>query len=157
MENDEEHAQKAAPDAHLQKLSGVGHDGLRQEEGIRDLVEFFTEGDIFQNTLAGKAPELFEQCAADEEGLVAVNDPAADAAEIIEERDQLEPPIIARELVHVSSGLDGLVWLHLVQPLNRTGRQDRIGMEKEQPVAARFLRSGVHLGGTALGCAKSET
>lgn len=31
--------------------------------------------------------------------MVAVNDPAADATKIIQERDQLEPPVVALELV----------------------------------------------------------
>ena len=112
VEDDQEHPQEAAPDAHLQKLSGVGHDGWNQEEGFRYLDEFFTEGDILQNTLAGKATELLEQCAADEEGLVAIIDAASEAAEIIEERDQLEPPVVAGELMHEPTGLDGLVRLH---------------------------------------------
>ena len=114
VENDEEDAQKTSPDAHLQKLSGVGHDGRREEKGFRYFDEFFTEGDIFKNMLTGKAIEPFEQCAADEEGLVAVNDPAADAAEIVQERDQLESPVIAGELVHEPTGLDGLVRFHPV-------------------------------------------
>ena len=120
MENNEEHAQKAAPDTHFQELSGVSHDGLRQEDGFRYLDEFFTEGDIFQNTLAGKPTELLEQRAADKEGLIAVDDPAADAPKIIQERDQLEPPIVAGELVHEPTGLNGLVRFHLVEPLDRS-------------------------------------
>lgn len=40
----------------------------------------------------GKPSESFEQYTSDKQGLVAVDDPAADATEIIEERDQLEPP-----------------------------------------------------------------
>ncbi len=118
VEDDEEHAQKAAPDTHFQELSGVSHDGLRQEDGFRYLDEFSTESDIFQNTLAGKPTELLEQRAADKEGLIAVDDPAANAPKIIQERDQLEPPIVAGELVHEPPGLNGLVRLHLVQPMN---------------------------------------
>ena len=49
VEDDQEHPQEAAPDAHLQKLSGVGHDGWNQEEGFRYLDEFFTKGHIFEN------------------------------------------------------------------------------------------------------------
>lgn len=30
VENDEEHAQKATPDSHLQKLAGIGDDGWRE-------------------------------------------------------------------------------------------------------------------------------
>ena len=30
VENDKEDTQKAAPNTHLKKLSGVGHDGLRE-------------------------------------------------------------------------------------------------------------------------------
>ena len=62
----------------------------------------------------------FEQYTADEEGLVAVNDPAADATEIVQERDQLEPPIVAGKLVHEPTGLNGLIHLHVIQPLSRT-------------------------------------
>ena len=127
MENDEEHAEKAAPDAHLQKLSGVGHDGGREQERRGYGYEALTEGDIFQDRLIGKPAELVEQCAADEEGLVAVNDAASDTAEVVQERDQPEPPVVARKLVHKPTSLDRVVGLHLIQPLNRTGRQDRIG------------------------------
>lgn len=89
VENDEEHAEKTAPDTHLQKLTGIGHDGRRQEQWDRDLEETFAEGNIFQDRLIGKPTELFEQGTTDEEGLVAVNDAASDTTEIVQERDQL--------------------------------------------------------------------
>ena len=37
VENDEEHAQKAAPDSHLQKLAGIGDDGDGKKKRGRDL------------------------------------------------------------------------------------------------------------------------
>ena len=120
MEDDEEHAEKAAPDSHLQKLAGIGHDRRREKKGFRDLDQFFTKGHIFENEPIRKSTELLEQCAADEESLVAVNDPAADAAEIVQKRDQFEPPITAGELVHEPTGLNGLVGFHLVEPLDRS-------------------------------------
>ena len=149
VEDDEEDAQEAFPDAHSQKLPSIGNDGRRQEQRGGDTDEAFAEGDVFEDRLIGKASELIEQCAADEEGLVAVDNPAADATEVVQERDQLEPPVIARKLVHEAAGLDGLVCLHLVQPLDRTGWQDRIGMEKEEPFAHSLPRSGIHLQRTA--------
>ena len=145
VEDDEEDAQEAFPDAHSQKLPRIGHDGRRQEQRGGDTDETFAEGHVFEDEPIGKASELIEQCAADEEGLVAVDNPAADATEVVQERDQLEPPVIARELVHEAAGLDGLVCLHLVQPLHRTGRQDRIGMEKEEPLADSPFCTHIHL------------
>ena len=85
MENDEEHAEKAAPDPHLQKLSGIGDDGRREQERRGHGDETLAEGHIFEKRPIGKPTKLFEQCAADEEGLVTVNDPAADATKIIQE------------------------------------------------------------------------
>ena len=99
---------------------------------------------------------MIEQCAANEEGLVAVNSPVPDAAEIIEERDQLEPPIVAREQMHESTGVNSVVGLHLVQPLHRSGRQDGFGMEKEGPFAVRLLLSDSHLGAAAFEGVKRE-
>ena len=157
VEDDEEDTQEAFPDAHSQKLPSIGNDGRRQEQRGGDADETFAEGDVFEDRLIRKTSELIEQCAADEEGLVAVDNPAADATEVVQERDQLEPPVIARELVHEAAGLDGLVRLHLVQPLHRANRQDRIGMEKEEPLAGRLLSAGIHLQRTAFGDVKRET
>ena len=157
MEDDEEDAQEAFPDAHSQKLPSIGNDGRRQEQRGGDADETFAEGDVFEDRLIGKASELIEQCAADEEGLVAVDNPASDATEVVQERDQLEPPVVARELVHEPTGLDTLIGFHLIQSLDRTRRQDRIGMEKEEPLAGRLLSAGIHLRGAALGSAKRET
>lgn len=90
VEDDEEYAQKAAPDAHLQKLSGVGHDGRREQERRGHSYEALAKRHVFEDRPIGKPTKLFEECAADEEGLVAVNDPVADAAESVQERDQPE-------------------------------------------------------------------
>jgi hypothetical protein len=54
MEDDEEDTREAFPDAHSQKLPGIGNDGRRQEEGFGYLDEAFAEGDIFENRLIGK-------------------------------------------------------------------------------------------------------
>src|SRR5512138_1487259 len=145
MKDDAEDTDEALPNAHFQKLTGIGNHGRSEEKGLRHLDEAFTEGDIFENRLIGKPAESFEQCAADEESLIAINDSASDTAEVVQERDQFQPPVVAGELVHESSSLDTLVGFHLVQPQDRIRRQDSIGMEKEQPVAARFLSSGIHL------------
>jgi hypothetical protein len=67
MKDDEEHAEKAAPDSHLQKLAGIGHDRRREKKGFRDLDQFFTKGHIFENGPIRKSTELLEQCGADEE------------------------------------------------------------------------------------------
>ena len=83
VENDEEHAQKATPDAHFEKLAGVGHDGRREKKGFRDLDQFFAKGHIFEDGPIGKSTELLEQCAADEKRLISINDPASNAAEIV--------------------------------------------------------------------------
>jgi hypothetical protein len=95
VEDDEEHAEKASADAHLQKLSGVGHDGGREQERRGDGDEALAKGHIFEDWPIGKSAQLFEECTTNEEGLVAVDDPAADAAEIIQERNQLESPVVA--------------------------------------------------------------
>jgi hypothetical protein len=62
----------------------------------------------------GKPTELFAQSAADKEGLVSVNDSATDAAEIIQELEQLEPPVVAGKLMYDPIGLDAPVILHLI-------------------------------------------
>lgn len=105
----------------------------------------------------GKPTELLEQWATDEEGLIAVDDSAADAAEIIEERDQLEPPIVAGEPVHKTACLDREIGLHPVQSLNSPGWQDRIGMKEKKPLTCGLLGPGVHLGSAALWGVKHET
>ena len=157
VEDDEENAQEAFPDAHSQKLPRIGNDGRRQEQRGGDTDETFAEGHVFEDRLIGKASELIEQCAADEEGLVTVDNPAANATKVVQERDQLEPPVIARELVHEAAGFNCVIGLHRIQPLHRANRQDRIGMEKEEPLAHSLLCSGIHLRGAALGSAKRET
>ena len=83
MENDEEHTQKAAPDAHFEKLAGVGHDGWREQKRRRYLCQTFTEGDIFQDPLIGKTAETLEQRATDEQRLITINDPASGAPDFI--------------------------------------------------------------------------
>ena len=83
MENDEEHAQKAAPDAHLQKLTGVSHDGRRKQKRRGHGDKALAKGHIFEDGSIGKPIELLEQCAADEERLISINDPASNAAEIV--------------------------------------------------------------------------
>src|SRR5262245_19901751 len=114
MKDDAEDTDEALPDSHFQKLTGIGNDGRSEKKGLRHLDEPFTEGDIFENRLIGKPAESFEQCAADEEGLVAINDAASDTAEVVQERDQFQPPVVAGELVHEPSSLDTLVGFHLV-------------------------------------------
>jgi hypothetical protein len=64
-------------------------------------------------------------------GLAAVNDPATEAAEVADGRDACTSPVVAEGLMHKGTGLDCLACLHFAQPLNHTGRQDRIGIEKE--------------------------
>lgn len=83
VENDEEHTQEAAPDSHLQKLAGIGHDGGREQKRRGHGDKALAKGHIFKDGPIRKSTELLEQCTADKESLVAVNDPAADAAEIV--------------------------------------------------------------------------
>ena len=64
MENDKEYAEKAAPDPHLQKLSGIGDDGRREQERRGHGDETLAEGHIFEERPIGKPTKLFEQCAA---------------------------------------------------------------------------------------------
>lgn len=98
----------------FQKPTCIDTDEWRKEEWSRDSEKFFAEYDVFKDRLVGKPSESFEQCTSDKPGLVAVDDPVAGATEIIEQRDQLELPTIAREPVHEPTSLDGLVHLHLV-------------------------------------------
>lgn len=83
MENDEEHAQKAAPDSHFEKLAGIGHNGRREQERRGHGDKALTKGHIFKDWPIGKPTELLEQCATNEERLVPIDDPASDAAEIV--------------------------------------------------------------------------
>ena len=60
VENDEEHAQKAAPDAHFEKLAGVC-DNRRREQKRRGYGDkALTEGYVFEDGPIGKPTELFE-------------------------------------------------------------------------------------------------
>ena len=139
-DNQEEYAQKAAPDAHLQKLAGIGHSRLREQKRCGCGYAALTKGHIFENGPIGEPAELLEQCAADEEGLVAINDPAADTTEIIQERDQLEPPVVTGELVHEAASLDGLV-----RPLRRGNRCPMPGWHVHRAIfLAGCLYGSVH-------------
>jgi hypothetical protein len=80
MEDDEENAEEAFLDAHSQKLPSIGNDGRRQEHRGGDTDETFAKGDVFEDRLIVKASGLIEQCAANEEGLVAVDNPACGGA-----------------------------------------------------------------------------
>ena len=79
-EDDEENAEEDFPDAHSQKLPSIGNDGRRQEPRGGDMDETFAEDPVFEDRLIGQASELIEQCAANEEGLVAVDNPACGGA-----------------------------------------------------------------------------
>ncbi len=83
VEDDEEHAEKASPDSHLQKLAGIGHDGCRKQKRRGYGEKALTEGYVFEYGPIRKSTELLEQCAADEERLISINDPASNAAEIV--------------------------------------------------------------------------
>mgnify|MGYP006955970785 CR=1 FL=1 len=83
MKDDEEHAEKAAPDSHLQKLAGVGHDGWREQKRRGYGDKTLAEGYVFEYGSIGKPTELLEQCAADEECLVSIDNSTANAAEIV--------------------------------------------------------------------------
>lgn len=156
MENNEKDTSEASPDAHLDKLAGIGDDGRREQKRIGDLDQAFAEGHIFQERLMWKSAQLFEQCSPNEQGLVAVDDPTSHAAKIVEEGNKSESPIVPGKLVHESTGLDCTIPFHVVEPLNGTVRQYRIGMEKKQPLPARLLGTGIHLGGAAFGRAQHE-
>ncbi len=71
--------------------------------------ESFTEGHVFQNRLIGKTSDLLKQGATDEKRLIAVNDTAASAPNVVEERNEFEPPIAAGKLMHEPAGLDRLL------------------------------------------------
>ena len=58
--------------------------------------------------------------------------------------------------MHEPTGLDGVVHLHLVEPLDRTRWQDRIGMKEKEPLTCGLLGPGVHLGCAALWRVKCE-
>lgn len=60
VENDEEHAQKATPDAHFEKLAGVGHDGCREQKRRGYGDKALTEGYVFEYGPIGKPTKLFE-------------------------------------------------------------------------------------------------
>ena len=157
MENNEEHAQKAAPDAHFEKLAGVCDNRRREQKRRGHGDKALAESYVFEYGPIGKPTELFEQRTADEKRLISINDPASHAAEIVQERNQFEPPIIAGELVHEPAGLNGLVCFHLVEPLDCARWQDRIGMKEKKPLTCCLLGPGVHLGCAAFWSVKCET
>ena len=97
MKNDKQDAEDTSPDTHLQKLAGIGDDGREEQERFRLLDKPFTESDIFKNWLLGKSPQPLKQGTAAEEGLVAIDNSAVGAAEIVQKRNQPEPPIVSLE------------------------------------------------------------
>lgn len=60
VENDGEHTQKAAPDSHLQKLAGIGHDGWREQKRRGYGDKALAKGYVFEYGPIGKPTELFE-------------------------------------------------------------------------------------------------
>lgn len=145
VKDDKEHAEKAAPNAHFQEFPGIRDNGRREENRSGFCDQPLTKRHVFEDWLIGKSSELFEQCATNEQGLIAIDDPAAPTTNIVEKRNHLESPVIAGELMHESSGFNREIQVHLVQSLNGLGRQGRIGMQKKQPLAARLQRPGIHL------------
>ena len=53
--------------------------------------------------------------------------------------------------MHEAIDLNCLIGFHLIEPLECTNGQGRIGMEKEQPLSPCLFGSGIHLQGPALG------
>ncbi len=84
MEEDEEHADEAAPDAHLDEFSGIGHDWWREQQRICHREHTFTKGDVFQDRLIRKPTEFLKQCSAHEQSLIPIDDPAAGASKIVQ-------------------------------------------------------------------------
>jgi hypothetical protein len=157
VENDEEHTEKLRQTPIFKHLRGVSHDGLREQERCGHRYKTLAKGHVFEDGPIGKPTKLLEECATDKECLVAVNDPSVNATQIIQERDQLEPPIIAGEPVHEPTGLDGPVRFHLIEPLNCTKRQNRVGMKKEQPLARASFAPAFIWDARPLGAAKNCT
>jgi len=69
VENDKEHAEKAAPDAHLQKLPCVGHNGRREQERRGHGNEPLTKSHIFEDGPIGKPTKLLEIMHGGQKGL----------------------------------------------------------------------------------------
>jgi hypothetical protein len=85
VKDDEKNAQKTPPNAHFQELTCVGDDGRGKQQGLDHANEPLAEGDVFKHTLIGKAAEPLEQMPPDEQGLIAVDDPASRASEGVQE------------------------------------------------------------------------
>lgn len=145
VEDDKEHTEKAAPNAHFHKFPGIRDNGWREEYRSGSCDQLLTKRHVFEDRLIGKPSELFEQCEANKQGLIAIDDPASHATNIVKKRNHLESPIVTGKLMHESSGLNREIQVHLVQSPNGLGRQDRIGMQKKQPLAARLHRPSIHL------------
>ena len=150
MKDNQQDTNEASKDTHLQEFSRIGHDRRRKNEGGGFLDESFTKDDVFQNRLIRKPSQFLEQGSAHEERLVAINNPATSTPKVIQKRDKLESPIIARELMHEASCLNPVIGFHHVQSLYRAGRQKRVGMKKQQPFAIGDLCPRIHLYGTTL-------
>ena len=114
MEDNEKDAGETPPDAHLYKLAGISHHRRREQDRCGHLYKAFTKCHIFQDRLIGEAPYVFKQCAPDEKGLIAINDAAASTAKVIEKRNECQPPVTARKLMHETAGLNGEVRLHFI-------------------------------------------
>ena len=54
VQDNQEHLQKAAPDAHFHELAGIGNDRGREQDRIGHPDDFFTEGHIFEDGLIGE-------------------------------------------------------------------------------------------------------
>jgi len=97
VKDDQQDTEETSPHAHLQEFAGIGDNGGEQQKRFHRLNEPFTEGDVFEDRSVGKSPQPLEQGTADEEGLVAVDNSAMGAAEIVQKRNQPEPPIVSLE------------------------------------------------------------
>src|SRR5688572_8039713 len=83
-EDDEEDANQASPDAHFDELSRIGDNRRAEQDGPFVTNKFFTERDVFQHRLIGKAAQMLKEATANKQRLVSIDDTSMTAPEIIE-------------------------------------------------------------------------
>ena len=93
-EDDEEDANQASPDTHLDELSRIGDDRRAEQDRSYVTNEVFTKRDVFQDRLIGETAQTFKKATANKHRLVSIDDPAMTAPEIVESGNQSQTPVI---------------------------------------------------------------
>jgi len=84
MKDNGQNAKKASPNPHFQEFSRIGDDGRGKEERLCDLDQPFAERHVFKDRLVREPAQSLEESPAYKECLIAINDPASRATEVVQ-------------------------------------------------------------------------